>query len=93
MSKRTYTHIQLLLQSSYECKWLHSLRNCSPFGLNSKDVVKGLLERERKKERELLGVRVPHAKDRPSKHAPTTGIMAMQQDRIQLLFTTRNESS
>ena len=87
MKKRNYTHVQVLLP---EIKAMldagKTQREVAEyFGLQNKYVVKQLLTRERRKERELEAGVIPRPKGRPRKKAAPGGIAAEQANEIQRL--------
>ena len=87
MKKRNYTHVQVLLP---EIKAMldagKTQREVAEyFGLQNKYVVKQLLTRERRKERELEAGVIPRPKGRPRKEAAPRGIAAEQAYEIQRL--------
>lgn len=80
MEKRKYTHIQALLP---EIKAMLSAGKTQRevaeyYGIQDKQVVKGLLKRERKKERKLEAGILPRPKGRPGKNAVPRDMMAEQ---------------
>ncbi len=86
MKKRNYTHVQELLP---EIKGMlaegKTQREVAEYyGFHDKQVVKRLLERERRKERRLEAGILPRPKGRPRKDAPRD-IMAEQAYEIQRL--------
>ena len=81
MKKRNYTHVQVLLP---EIKAMldagKTQREVAEyFGLQNKYVVKQLLTRERRKERELEAGVIPRPKGRPRKEAAPGDIAAEQE--------------
>ena len=87
MKKRNYTHVQVLLP---EIKAMldagKTQREVAEyFGLQNKYVVKQLLTRERRKERELEAGVIPRPKGRPRKEAAPRDIAAEQAYEIQRL--------
>ena len=87
MKKRNYTHVQVLLP---EIKAMldagKTQREVAEyFGLQNKYVVKQLLARERRKERELEAGVIPRPKGRPGKEAAPGDIAAEQACEIQRL--------
>ena len=87
MKKRNYTHVQMLLP---EIKAMlaegETQREVAEYyGFRDKQVVKRLLERERRKERKLeAGIR-PRPKGRPRKDAAPGDVVAEQACEIQRL--------
>lgn len=80
MEKRNYTHIQALLP---EIKAMlaegKTQRDVAEhYGFRDKQVVKRLLERERRKERKLETGILPRPKGRPRKDAAPRSIVAEQ---------------
>lgn len=80
MEKRNYTHIQALLP---EIKAMlaegKTQRDVAEhYGFRDKQVVKRLLERERRKERKLETGILPRPKGRPRKDAAPRNIVAEQ---------------
>ena len=87
MKKRNYTHVQALLPRSGQC-WRRgepSGKFAEYYGFPDKKVVKGLLERERRKERKLEAGILPRPKGRPRKEAVPGDIVAEQAYEIQRL--------
>ena len=87
MKKRNYTHVQVLLT---EIKAMldagKTQREVAEYcGLQNKYVVKQLLTRERRKERELEAGVIPRPKGRPRKEAAPRDIAAEQAYEIQRL--------
>ena len=87
MKKRNYTHVQVLLP---EIKAMLDAGNTQRevaeyFGLQNKYVVKQLLARERRKERELEAGAIRRPKGRPRKEAAPRDIAAEQAYEIQRL--------
>ena len=80
MEKRNYTHIQALLPESKamlaEGKTQREV--AEHYGFRDKQVVKRLLERERRKERNLEAGILPRPKGRPRKDAAPRNIVAEQ---------------
>ena len=87
MKKRNYTHVQMLLP---KIKAMLAERKTQRevaeyYGFRDKQVVKRLLERERRKERKLeAGIR-PRPKGRPRKDAAPGDVVAEQACEIQRL--------
>ena len=87
MSKRKYTHVQELLPEieTMLAEGKTQREVAEHFGFQDKQVVKRLLERERRKERKLeAGIR-PRPKGRPRKDAAPRDIVAEQAYEIQRL--------
>ena len=87
MEKRKYTHVQVLLP---EIKAMlaagKSQREIAEyFGFSDKQVVKGLLRREREKGRKLEAGILPRSQGRPRKDAAPRDIVAEQADEIRRL--------
>ena len=87
MKKRNYTHVQELLP---EIKGMlaegKTQREVAEYyGFHEKQVVKSLLERERRKERRLEAGILPRPKGRPRKDAAPRDITAEQAYEIQRL--------
>ena len=84
MEKRNYTHVQVLLP---EIKAMlaegKTQREVAEF--HDKQVVKGLLARERRKERKLAAGILPRPKGRPRKDAAPRNIVAEQAYEIERL--------
>ena len=80
MEKRNYTHIQALLPEIkamlVEGKTQREV--AEHYGFRDKQVVKRLLERERRKERKLEAGILPRPKGRPRKDAAPRSIVAEQ---------------
>lgn len=80
MEKRNYTHIQALLPeikamlAEGKTQW----EVAEHYGFRDKQVVKRLLERERRKERNLEAGILPRPKGRPRKDAAPRNIVAEQ---------------
>ena len=87
MEKRKYTHVQVLLQEIKamlaEGKTQREVAEYS--GFHDKQVVKGLLARERRKERKLAAGILPRPKGRPRKDAAPRNIVAEQAYEIERL--------
>lgn len=87
MSKRNYTHIQVLLPEIKamlgEGKTQREV--AEHYGFKDKYVVKQLLTRERRKERKLKAGILPRPKGRPRKDAAPRDIVAEQAYEIQRL--------
>ena len=87
MSKRKYTHVQELLPEieTMLAEGKTQREVAEHFGFQDKQVVKRLLERERRKERKLeAGIR-PRPKGRPRKDAAPRDVVAEQAYEIQRL--------
>ena len=87
MEKRNYTHVQALLP---EIKAMlaegKTQREVSEhYGFKNKQVVKKLLERERRKERKLAAGILPRPKGRPREDAAPRNIVAEQAYEIERL--------
>ena len=87
MKKRNYTHVQALLP---EIKAMlaggKTQREVAEYyGFRDKQVVKRLLERERRKERKLEAGILPRPKGRPRKDAAPRDIVSEQAYEIQRL--------
>ena len=87
MGKRNYTHIQALLP---EIKAILAERKTQRevteyYGFQDKQVVKGLLKRERRKEREVEAGILPQSKGRPRIDSAPKNIVAEQVYEIQRL--------
>ena len=80
MEKRNYTHIQALLPEIkamlVEGKTQREV--AEHYGFRDKQVVKRLLDRERRKERKLEAGILPRPKGRPRKDAAPRNIVAEQ---------------
>jgi len=70
MKKRNYTHVQALLPEikAMLAEGKTQREIAEHFGFKDKQVVKGLLKRERRKERKLEAGILPRPKGRPRKH-------------------------
>ena len=87
MKKRNYTHVQVLLPEikAMLAEGKTQREVAEYYGFRDKQVVKRLLERERRKERKLkAGIR-PRPKGRPRKDAAPRDIVAEQAYEIQRL--------
>ena len=87
MKKRNYTHIQALLP---EIKAMVAAGKTQReiaeyYGFQDKQVVKGLLKRERRKEREAEAGILPRPKGRPRKDTAPKNIVAEQAYEIKRL--------
>ena len=80
MEKRNYTHIQALLPEikAMPAEWKTQREVAEHYGFRDKQVVKRLLERERRKERKLEAGILPRPKGRPRKDAAPRNIVAEQ---------------
>ena len=87
MSKRKYTHVQELLPEieAMLAEGKTQREVAEHFGFQDKQVVKRLLERERRKERKLEAGILPRPKGRPRKDAAPRNIVAEQAYEIQRL--------
>ena len=87
MKKRNYTHVQMLLPEikAMLAEGKTQREVAEYYGFRDKQVVKRLLERERRKERKLeAGIR-PRPKGRPRKDAAPGDVVAEQACEIQRL--------
>ena len=87
MKKRNYTHVQTLLpeMKAMLAEGKTQREAAENYGFRDKQVVKRLLERERRKERKLeAGIR-PRPKGRPRKDAAPGDVVAEQAYEIQRL--------
>ena len=80
MEKRNYTHIQALLPEikAMLAEGKTQREVAEHYGFRDKQVVKRLLERERRKERNLEAGILPRPKGRPRKDAAPRTIVAEQ---------------
>lgn len=80
MEKRNYTHIQALLPEikAMPAEGKTQREVAEHYGFRDKQVVKRLLERERRKERKLEAGILPRPKGRPRKDAAPRSIVAEQ---------------
>ena len=80
MEKRNYTHIQALLPvlKAMLAEGKTQREVAEHYGFRDKQVVKRLLERERRKERNLEAGILPRPKGRPRKDAAPRNIVAEQ---------------
>ena len=87
MSKRKYTHVQELLPEieTMLAEGKTQREVAEHFGFQDKQVVKRLLERERRKERKLKNGIRPRPKGRPRKDAEPKDIVAEQAYEIRRL--------
>ena len=78
MEKRNYTHIQALLPEikAMLAEGKTQREVAEHYGFRDKQVVKRLLERERRKERKLEAGILPRPKGRPRKDAAPRNIVA-----------------
>jgi len=87
MKKRNYTHVQMLLPEikAMLAEGKTQREVAEYYGFRDKQVVKRLLERERRKERKLeAGIR-PRPKGRPRKDAAPGDVVAEQACELQRL--------
>ena len=87
MSKRNYTHVQELFPEIAAMLTAGKTQRevAEHFGFQDKQVVKRLLERERRKERKLEAGILPRPKGRPRKDAAPRDIVSEQAYEIQRL--------
>lgn len=87
MKKRNYTHVQALLPEirAMLAEGKTQLEVAEYYGFRDKQVIKGLLKRERRKERKLEAGIIPRPKGRPRKDAAPRDIVAEQAYEIQRL--------
>ena len=87
MEKRNYTHVQVLLPEikAMLAEGKTQREVADHYGFKNKQVVKKLLERERRKERKLETGILPRPKGRPRKDAAPGNIVAEQAHEIQRL--------
>ena len=87
MRKRGYTHVQGLLSEIQRilAEGKTQREVAEYYGFPDKQVVKRLLERERRKERKLEAGILPRPKGRPRKDAAPKDILAEQAYEIQRL--------
>ena len=80
MGKRNYTHAQVLLPEIRAMVAAGKTQReiAEHFGLSSKEVVRELLKRERRKEAKIAAGIIPRPKGRPRKDAPTRDVVAEQ---------------
>ena len=87
MGKRNYTHVQMLLPEIEamigEGKTQREV--AEHFGFKDKYVVKGLLKRQREKQRKLEAGIVPRPKGRPRKNAVPGDVVTEQAYEIERL--------
>ena len=87
MKKRNYTHVQMLLPEikAMLAEGKTQREAAENYGFRDKQVVKRLLERERRKEQKLeAGIR-PRPKGRPRKDAAPGDVVVKQSYEIQRL--------
>ncbi len=87
MRKRNYTHVQALLPEikAMLAEGKTQREVAEYYGFQDKQVVKGLLKRERRKERRLEAGILPRPKGRPRKDTAPRDIVAEQAYEIQRL--------
>ena len=87
MKKRNYTHVQALLSEirAMLAEGKTQREVAESYGFQDKQVVKRLLERERRKERKLETGILPRPKGRPRKDAAPRNIVAEQAYEIERL--------
>ena len=87
MEKRNYRHVQALLPEikAMLAEGKTQREVAEYYGFRDKQVVKGLLKRERRKERKLEAGILPRPKGRPRKDASPRDIVAEQTKEIQRL--------
>ena len=87
MEKRNYTHVQVLLPEirAMLAEGKTQREIAEHYGFQDKQVVKRLLERERRKGRKLAAGILPRSKGRPGKDAAPRNIVAEQAYEIQRL--------
>lgn len=87
MEKRSYTHVQALLPAikAMLAEGKTQREVAEYYGFHDKQVVKRLLERERRKECKLEAGILPRPKGRPRKDATPRNIVAEQAYEIQRL--------
>ena len=87
MGKRNYTHVQVLLPeiNAMLAEGKTQREAAEYYGFEDKQVVKGLLGRERRKERKLAAGILPRPKGRPRKAATPRNIVAEQAYEIERL--------
>ena len=80
MGNRNYTHTQVLLPEIRAMVAAGKTQReiAEHFGLSSKEVVRELLKRERRKEAKIAAGIIPRPKGRPRKDAPTRDVVAEQ---------------
>ena len=87
MEKRNYTHVQVLLTEikAMLAEGKTQREVAEHYGFKNKQVVKKLLERERRKERKLAAGILPRPKGRPREDAAPRNIVAEQAYEIRRL--------
>ena len=87
MEKRNYTHVQVLLPEikAMLAEGKTQREVAEHYGFKNKQVVKKLLERERRKERKLAAGILPRPKGRPREDAAPRNIVAEQAYEIRRL--------
>ena len=87
MEKRNYTHVQVLLPEikAMLAEGKTQREVAEHYGFKNKQVVKKLLERERRKERKLAAGILPRPKGRPREDAAPRNIVAAQAYEIRRL--------
>ena len=87
MEKRNYTHVQVLLPEikAMLAEGKTQREVAEHYGFKNKQVVKKLLERERRKERKLEAGILPRPKGRPREDAAPRNIVAEQAYEIRRL--------
>ena len=87
MKKRNYTHVQALLPEvkAMLAEGKNQREFAEHYGFRDKQVVKRLLERERRKEHQLEARILPQPKGRPRKDAAPRDIVSEQAYEIQRL--------
>ena len=87
MEKRKYTRVQVLLPEikAMLAEGKTQREVAESYGFQDKQVVKGLLARERRKERKLAAGILPRPKGRPRKDAAPRNIVAEQAYEIERL--------
>ena len=80
MGKRNYTHTQALLPEIRAMVAAGKTQReiAEYFGFSSKEVVRELLKRERRKEAKIVAGNIPRPKGRPRKDAPPRDVFAEQ---------------
>ncbi len=80
MSKRGYTHVQALLPKIEDMVASGKTQReiAEYFGLQDKQIVKRLLERERRKRRKMEAGIMPRPQGRPRKDAPPRDVVTEQ---------------
>ena len=87
MEKRNYTHVQVLLPEikAMLAEGKTQREVAEHYGFKNKQVVKKLLERERRKERKLAAGILPRPKGRPREDSAPRNIVAEQAYEIRRL--------